>query len=155
MRIAQNSKRALKITSTFVGFLWLIWGIDLLNSTVGILPNMKNFGIVPRTMIGLLGIPIAPFIHVGYGHLLSNTLPLLLLGFALFSFYRRTAWSALAIVVFGGGFLVTHPWVFDHREGKEGNPPPFLWPSWSYLMSVQSKATPGSRAQWLPSSWYF
>ena len=27
-------------------------------------------------------------------------------------------------VQFGGAFLVTHPWVFDHREGEGGKPSP-------------------------------
>ena len=41
---------------------------------------LDQFGIVPRQVRGLIGIPLAPVLHAGFAHLLSNTLPLLILG---------------------------------------------------------------------------
>lgn len=38
------------------------------------------YGIRPRTIDGLWGIPAAPFLHANPEHLISNTVPLLLLG---------------------------------------------------------------------------
>lgn len=38
-------------------------------------------GIEPRRVDGLLGVVTAPFVHAGWGHLLSNAVPLLIFGF--------------------------------------------------------------------------
>ncbi len=105
----RDGRRAAKRILYLVGALWGIWGVVLLNDILGILPNIEGLGIVPRSTMGLLGICTAPFLHTGFGHLISNTIPLVVLGFALFYFYQRTAWEALAITVFLGGFGV---WLF-------------------------------------------
>ena len=41
----------------------------------------RNAGIRPRTVDGLVGIVTAPFVHGGWGHLLSNAVPFLIFGF--------------------------------------------------------------------------
>ena len=43
---------------------------------------LDNGGIQPRESEGLLGILFAPLLHGGFDHLLSNTIPLLVLGHA-------------------------------------------------------------------------
>ncbi len=55
----------------------IMWGVALLNTFLGY--QLNALGIRPRTLIGLLGIPLSPFIHAGIGHMLMNTLPLLIL----------------------------------------------------------------------------
>ncbi|MDR2690908.1 MAG: rhomboid family intramembrane serine protease [Dysgonamonadaceae bacterium] len=71
----------------FVLVLWLVWiadeGFDL---------NVHRFGIVPRTGEGLRGILFGPFIHSGASHLYSNSVPLLVLGWCLFYFYKDLAY---------------------------------------------------------------
>src|SRR5699024_400149 len=57
--------------------------------------NFNDWGIGPRTLIGLRGIICGPFIHAGVPHALSNTLPIILLGVALFYFYEGIAWRVL------------------------------------------------------------
>jgi membrane associated rhomboid family serine protease len=61
----------------FVGLMWFVWLLDLFT------PGMRSaagIGVIPRTWIGLEGIPVAPFIHGDLDHLLSNSIPLLVLG---------------------------------------------------------------------------
>jgi membrane associated rhomboid family serine protease len=61
----------------FVGLMWVVRGIDMF------LPHglsAAGVGVVPRTWDGLWNIPITPFIHEDFDHLLSNTIPLLILG---------------------------------------------------------------------------
>ena len=61
----------------YVGLMWIVRGLDVF------LPNgmsVAGAGVVPRTLSGLWNIPIAPFIHGDFDHLLSNTVPLLILG---------------------------------------------------------------------------
>lgn len=92
-----------------VATLWIVWAIDLINDTVGILPDITRAGIYPRSLLGILGIFSSPFVHGGLFHLISNTLPLFFLGFTTLYFYRRTARDAMAIIIVGGGLLV---WIF-------------------------------------------
>ena len=50
---------------------------------------ISDFGIMPRTVSGLVGIFAAPLIHGSVLHLVSNTVPLLFLGSVIFFFYHR------------------------------------------------------------------
>ena len=58
-----------------VAALWLVAAIQ---SLTGI--NYVWLGVFPRTLSGLPGVVTAPLIHESWGHLLSNTAPLLGLG---------------------------------------------------------------------------
>lgn len=57
-----------------------------------------RWGILPRSVKGLRGIILSPFIHKDGFHLLHNSLPLLVLGIALFYFYNA---SAFKILIYG------------------------------------------------------
>ena len=59
-----------------VGILWLIEFVDVLSGQ----KIERLFAIYPRDLQGLLGIPIAPFLHGDWAHLMANTLPFLILG---------------------------------------------------------------------------
>ncbi|MGI9239560.1 MAG: rhomboid family intramembrane serine protease [Verrucomicrobiales bacterium] len=68
-------EQALFILS-MVGALWLIELLDFLSGQrLEVL-----FAIYPRDPKGLLGIPLAPFLHGDWAHLMANTLPFLVLG---------------------------------------------------------------------------
>ena len=60
-------------------------------------------GIIPRRIDGIDGIFFAPFLHAGWDHLYSNSVPLILLGtFVLAAGTRRFLWSTLLIVLVSG-----------------------------------------------------
>jgi membrane associated rhomboid family serine protease len=61
----------------FVGLMWVVWLLDQLTRGAG---SAAGIGIIPRTWVGLNGIPAAPFIHGSLDHLVSNSVPLLILG---------------------------------------------------------------------------
>ena len=61
----------------FVGLMWFVWLLDLLTPWSR---SAAGMGIVPRTWDGLDGIVVAPFIHGNLDHLISNSLPILILG---------------------------------------------------------------------------
>ena len=64
-------------------------------------------GIRPRQLEGLAGIITAPLIHADkYDHLLSNTLPLLIVGTGLIYFYREIAFRVIALIYLFTGFWV-------------------------------------------------
>lgn len=64
----------IKLLIILVGLLMVI---QLVNSLTG--GGLIHLGIIPRTINGLIGIPLAPFIHGSWGHLLSNLPPLIIL----------------------------------------------------------------------------
>lgn len=60
----------------FVALLWLLEGFDSLTGN-----QLDGAGIRPGSSDGLGGVLLAPLLHLGWGHLIANTVPLLVLGF--------------------------------------------------------------------------
>jgi len=66
-----------------------------------ILP-LEQLGLVPRSFTGLIGIVTMPFLHGNLTHLLSNTLPLvILLGLMVLS--RPRPWSTMVLLTLISG----------------------------------------------------
>ncbi|MFB9235220.1 rhomboid family intramembrane serine protease [Plantactinospora siamensis] len=60
-------------------------------------------GIIPHRIDGLDGVIFAPFLHAGFEHLYSNSVPLILLGtFVLAAGARRFLYSTLLIMLVSG-----------------------------------------------------
>lgn len=70
--------RPFAVVAALVAVMWAVEIIDLLPGT-----NLDRFGIRPRTLLGLRGVVFAPFLHNGIGHLLSNTITFLILGWLI------------------------------------------------------------------------
>ena len=64
-----------------------LWGVFGVNTLLG--GALLQFGIVPRTTDGLIGILVAPFLHANMNHLLSNTVSFLLFGWMVMLRDRR------------------------------------------------------------------
>ena len=58
--------------------LALLWGLEVVDSAMD--GRLDAYGIRPRNVEGLEGIAFAPFLHAGFGHLLSNSLVFAVLG---------------------------------------------------------------------------
>jgi len=89
------------IPGIFVVVMWLVKCVELLFSL-----DLTFLGIYPLSIKGLPGIIFSPFIHAGFNHLFSNTLPLFFLGTALFYFYSEIALKIWSWTWFITGFLV-------------------------------------------------
>jgi membrane associated rhomboid family serine protease len=88
--------------------LLLIWTIEVIDS-VAIDDWFQRHGIQPRELEGLDGIVWAPFLHSDFGHLASNSVPLLALG-GLVAARGMRYWSRVtAVAILFGGALT---WVF-------------------------------------------
>jgi membrane associated rhomboid family serine protease len=72
------------ILGTIVGFLWLLEIVDALL----LQGALDGFGIAPRSLLGLPAVLLAPLLHAGFGHLLANTIPFIVLGWLVM--WRRT-----------------------------------------------------------------
>ncbi|WP_432146406.1 rhomboid family intramembrane serine protease [Streptomyces sp. bgisy084] len=103
--MTSRAKPAICLMLGWVALLWLLEGVDF--ATGGAL---DTFGITPREPAELADVVPAAFLHFGFGHLVANTLPLLLLGLvaALRSGVRRfLAVAALIILTSGLGVWFT------------------------------------------------
>jgi len=87
-----------------VTLLWLVKGLEwIFAQDFGVL------GILPRTLTGTKGIILSGFVHGDVLHLMSNTIPLILLGGAIFYFYYRKSLQIILILYLLTGSLV---WLF-------------------------------------------
>ncbi len=78
--------------------IWLVFWVELRWQV-----NLNEYGIYPRTVTGLRGIFLSPFIHGSVEHLYNNTIPVAVLLASLFYFYRNIALRVLFLgLVFSG-----------------------------------------------------
>jgi membrane associated rhomboid family serine protease len=81
--------------------LALLWVIEILDLASG--HRLRSLGLRPRQADGLIGVLTCPFLHAGIAHLLSNSIPFVLLGwFVLFSGFERWLLVTVFVVVVGG-----------------------------------------------------
>lgn len=86
----------------FIGLLWLI---ELINA--GTAHSLSQWGgVVPRTEIGLRGIPFWTFLHAGYPHLIANTVPVAMLAwFVLLRGFKDFFILTLGVTIISGILL--------------------------------------------------
>jgi membrane associated rhomboid family serine protease len=89
------------IPGSYVFFMWLVKIIEVLFEI-----DLARFGIYPLAVNGLPGIVFSPFINADFNHLFSNSVPLFLLGVALFYFYSEVALKVFIWTFFLTGLLV-------------------------------------------------
>jgi len=69
--------------------LTIFWLVKIIESYFGI--NFGEYGIKPRTIDGLQGIILYPFIHGDWSHLINNSISYFILSFSLYYFYDKIA----------------------------------------------------------------
>ena len=67
------------VTLVVGGSLALMWLVEILDS-VAFDSGLQAHGIEPRQVDGLEGVVLAPLLHGGWAHLISNSIPFLVLG---------------------------------------------------------------------------
>jgi len=87
--------------------LLLLWTIEAADTFFSL--GLSILGIYPREWSGFPGIFTAPFIHSTWGHLASNSIPLLTLTSIMILFYRKAALYASVFIMLGSGIMV---WLF-------------------------------------------
>jgi membrane associated rhomboid family serine protease len=93
-----------QIILVFYGIMLII---QLINSVSDY--ALCGVGITPRTGVGAIGIFTAPFLHAGFGHLLSNTAAFMLLSYALITISLSLYLKVFIITSIGGGLFT---WCF-------------------------------------------
>jgi membrane associated rhomboid family serine protease len=104
MSINDEAKRfrySLILPFFFILTLWVIEAIDVVEYD-----TLYRFGVFPRRWEGLAGILFSPLIHSDFNHLVSNSIPLLVLGTGIIYFYRSLAYKVIAFVWLLSGLCV-------------------------------------------------
>jgi membrane associated rhomboid family serine protease len=97
----------LQALALMVGLMWLS---EIVDTAIG--HRLDDYGIKAREADGLPGIVTAPFLHLGFGHLIANTLPLVVLGGLIAFGGAARLWKVTAVVALLGGlgtWLVSPP----------------------------------------------
>lgn len=90
----------------FLGYVACIWA-----------PTFGLFGVHPRSIWGLPGIFLSPFIHATFVHLFTNVLGVLAFGFLFAAIEGRGARSELWFIIVAQGVLT---WVFARHGNHVG-----------------------------------
>ena len=96
MRPDRNS--AFRVVLIMLAVMWVSEVVDIASGH-----KLDELGIEPRETDGLIGVGTAPFLHAGFGHLLSNTLPFVILGLVVaFEGLKRLALVTVIVMLVSG-----------------------------------------------------
>jgi membrane associated rhomboid family serine protease len=74
--------------------------------------DLSRMGILPREIFGAIGIISGPLVHANFSHLLSNTIPLIILGWVVFFFYPKVSYKSFIFIYLLTGIFV---WIFARQ----------------------------------------
>ncbi len=97
-------RHAFRLAMAFAALLWSIKIVEVIFHL-----ELVRYGVYPLRSSGLAGLLAGPLVHGSWYHLFANTLPVVILGTALFYGYPRSAKIVLAVVWLGSGLGV---WLF-------------------------------------------
>src|SRR3954447_2908613 len=101
-----DRQQGLVLIGSLVLIMWVLEVIDQVFSGA----DLEQYGIRPHNAPdGLVGVVTAPFLHAGFGHLIGNTVPFLVLGAVIALSGLARVVSATLIVALVGGLGV---WLF-------------------------------------------
>ena len=109
------SKNVFRMPILLIFLMWLVYWVEI---KWGV--NYLNYGLYPRTFVGLRGILFSPFIHASISHLINNTIPIFIFTAILFYFYREIAFRVLFIGWFFTGLFTWLIGVSAHHIGMSG-----------------------------------
>lgn len=95
-------------------FLLALWLVRIVDAAIPL--SLVDYGLRPRSLIGLMGIATMPFLHSDFGHLFSNTVSLgILLGLLVGS--QKSPWWLVALTSLAGASLL---WVVGRNANHVG-----------------------------------
>lgn len=110
-RKQQIEKTTVVVPLLMVGLMWFIFLIQ----KTGLFNQC--YGVIPWKMEGLRGIVLSPLFHGNLEHIMSNSIPMLILSFVLFLFYNKQAY-----------FVIISSWILTGLAT-------WLLPDFSYFQS--------------------
>ncbi len=101
-----NWSKSLKFPLTFIVLIWIIHIVKVVFNL-----SLGQYGVYPREIFGLKGILLSPLIHANWGHLMSNSAPLLVLMVIIFQFYPKISGRVFTLIYIFTGLAV---WLFGN-----------------------------------------
>lgn len=80
-----------------------LWAIEYIDLELTPAFPLNIFGIHPRNLFGLVGIPLMPLLHSGYDHVAGNTIGLILFGATVIWQDRHEFWVVFVAVTLMSG----------------------------------------------------
>jgi len=108
MNLKKFEKKQILYAFFFPVLLIIVLWLMLLVKEVWI-ANWSQLGVYPGKVQGLLGIITSPFIHANAKHLFSNSVPLLVLSWCLFYFYKDLGYGVYPVLWILSGVFT---WIF-------------------------------------------
>jgi membrane associated rhomboid family serine protease len=107
---SEDRVRGFVFVGAMVAVMWVVEALDAAGA------SLDSNGIHPRDPDTLPDIAFAPFLHAGWGHLVGNTVPFLVLGgaIALSGLARTAAVTAIVAVIGGLGTWLIGPANTNH-----------------------------------------
>lgn len=96
-----DRRRFLRALFASAAFIAVLWWIKMIETWLG--TSFSALGVTPGSALGLVGLPAAPLLHGSIGHLINNTLPLLVLGTLALAIYPRASKLAIPLIWLGSG----------------------------------------------------
>ncbi len=105
-RTRQEREEGIGLLLGIVALMWVVEVINTLDSN-----RLDNDGIYPRNVDHLWGVVAAPFLHVSFAHLISNTIPFLFMGviIAMQGAARLALVTGIVILIGGLGTWLIAP----------------------------------------------
>ena len=101
MQEANTWKATVASVALLLALMWIVGMVNILFDY-----RLSEYGVVPRTVDGLIGIPLMPFLHGSFDHLLVNTLPAVILGgLVAIQGSKKFLTATVFITLVGGGAL--------------------------------------------------
>ncbi len=116
-------KQSIKITVTF---LVVMWGAYFCSLFIPI----QQFGLIPRTTVGLFGIITAPFLHGSLPHIIGNSISFITFAVALALLEGDKMFEKVMLMVIISGGLT---WLFGRTANHIGASI-LIFSFWGYLL---------------------
>lgn len=125
---ASRISAGLVLVAVAVGVMWIVELVD----TAVLDGQLQENGIRPRRRDGIDGVAYAPWLHLGWPHLIANTVPLLVLG-GLVALWGWRRWLVVTfwVVIVGGGLT----WLMA-RSGNHIGASGLVFGYFGYLVAV-------------------
>jgi membrane associated rhomboid family serine protease len=106
-----SREEGLAVIGLLVAAMWISEIVDTVANH-----RLDQYGIQPHEADGLIGVATAPFLHAGFGHLIGNTVPFVVMGvlIALSGAARVLAVTVIVALVSGLGTWVIAPEHTNH-----------------------------------------
>lgn len=103
-RAATSLKRQATTLGATIGAMWVTFGVN-----IALGGSLFMYGVIPRNLTGLRGLVFAPFLHGNFQHLLSNTVPMAILGWLVMLRDSRHFVPVTLVSMLGAGIFA---WLF-------------------------------------------